>query len=128
MHSLSLYTNGERATLTCVFYQQISGVQLEELVNAVHETRLQGGAVLIHCAQGRSRSATASASYVASVLGTQWLPCAHLKDVIGQTLEVIKEGRRMANPNANFEAQLRQHAKDGLFHRLRAELEEGVDK
>jgi hypothetical protein len=29
----------------------------------------------------------------------------------------------MAEPNNNFKAQLQQHAKDGLFDRLRQELQ-----
>jgi len=73
--------------------------------------------------QGRSRSGTISAAYVATVLGTPFLKAdLQSQDTINDALRVIKEGRRMAQPNSNFEAQLRNHTKDGVFNEIRAQL------
>lgn len=62
-------------------------------------------AVLIHCAQGKSRSAVVSVAYVA-----QRSSCD-----VDAALRIVQEGRRMAQPNNHFMEQLRQYHREGLF-------------
>ena len=68
--------------------------------------------VLVHCAQGKSRSGTVSTAYVAAVGGL----------AVGPALALVQEGRRMAQPNSNFMAQLLAFERGGVFRRLRDEL------
>lgn len=64
-----------------------------------------GRAVLIHCAQGKSRSGAVSVAYVAQQSGCD----------VDSALAIVQEGRRMAQPNHQFMEQLRQYHREGLF-------------
>jgi hypothetical protein len=46
--------------------------------------------VLLIIQQGRSRSATVSVAYIATLLGTRWLICDNVKDAIGDSLDIVK--------------------------------------
>ena len=48
--------------------QVVSADDLSRAVRAVHAARQKGGSVVVHCAQGRSRSGTVSVAYVATLL------------------------------------------------------------
>jgi len=68
-----------------------------QLVRMIGTTLRDGGSVLVHCAQGKSRSATLAAAFIS------WREGAS----IPESLARIKELRKMAEPNAGFVAQLR---------------------
>jgi len=84
----------------------------EKVNDFVHEARLNGGSVLIHCHEGVSRSVTLMAAYMMSVtrLG--------LEDV----MRVIELARSQANPNKGFRAQLADFEQEGL-HKERKRIE-----
>ena len=96
-------------------HEQVIGERtLTEAILFIHRARAAGGSVLVHCAQGKSRSGTVSTAYVATVGGLAVEPA----------LALVQEGRRMAQPNSNFMEQLLAFERDGVFHRLRDELAE----
>ncbi|XP_054723091.1 dual specificity protein phosphatase 22-like [Uloborus diversus] len=64
----------------------------------IHNARLSGGNVLIHCLAGVSRSATITAAYIMSVTSLT------LKDA----LKVVRGARNIANPNYGFHSQLKE--------------------
>ncbi|GFY38542.1 dual specificity protein phosphatase 22-B [Trichonephila inaurata madagascariensis] len=65
----------------------------------IHQARMNGGNVLVHCLAGVSRSATIAAAYIMSVTT---LTC---KDA----LKVVRGARNIANPNYGFHSQLREY-------------------
>ncbi|KAF8768476.1 Dual specificity protein phosphatase 22 like protein [Argiope bruennichi] len=65
----------------------------------IHDARLSGGNVLVHCLAGVSRSATIAAAYIMSVTT---LTC---KDA----LKVVRGARKIANPNYGFHSQLKEY-------------------
>jgi len=76
----------------------------EKVNDFVHEARLNGGSVLIHCHEGVSRSVTLLAAYMMSVSRFGF------EDV----MRVIKATRNQANPNIGFRAQLADFEQEGL--------------
>ena len=87
----------------------------EDLVQAVrfiHHGRLEGS-VLVHCAQGKSRSATAVVAYL---MITQNKPCT-------EALATVQGMRKMAEPNPTFMQMLRQFEHSPLIQSLRTELQ-----
>jgi predicted protein tyrosine phosphatase len=91
--------------------QKIEADALAEACRFVHAARSEGKGVLVHCAQGKSRSATVTTAYVAALLA---LPVA-------AALARVQEGRRMAEPNPSFARQLLALEQTGLFARLHQE-------
>uniref|UniRef100_A0A8R1HYB3 Protein-serine/threonine phosphatase n=1 Tax=Caenorhabditis japonica TaxID=281687 RepID=A0A8R1HYB3_CAEJA len=79
---------------------------LEEAIRLIHESRLHGNGVLVHCFLGVSRSATLVAFYLISIYGMTW------KDAV----DFVRQRRVSANPNFGFLHQLKK-AKD-FRHRL----------
>ena len=151
--------------------QVVSADDLSRAVRAVHAARQKGGSVVVHCAQGRSRSGTVSVAYVATLLamkggddgggggggaGTPTPPAGNASlgsslanddlaaagggggggeqsaqrpsprpprpCLIDRALALVQKGRSQAQPNRSFLAQLKDHARDGLFARLAQEL------
>ena len=91
--------------------------------------RAGGGSVLVHCAQGRSRSGAVSVAFVATQSLLQMeatveslIVRSSLDSVVDQALRTVQRGRSQAQPNQNFMAQLRKHERDGLFAALRDDL------
>ena len=72
--------------------------ELEETVKFIYEHLYDNQqSVLVHCAQGKSRSSTVVAFIMV------------LKDVgFEDALVFVRKGRRMAEPNANFETHLKE--------------------
>ena len=71
-------------------------VVLLELLNEIHDTLNKGQSVLVHCAQGKSRSATIAVAYISKFEGISVI----------EALRVIQAERAMAEPNLNFMQQL----------------------
>merc|ERR1711998_745498 len=70
---------------------------ISNTIDIIHNMRMETGkSVLIHCAQGKSRSTTLTIAYLMFLNGT------NVKD----TLEFVKTKRAMAQPNENFLKQL----------------------
>ncbi|XP_078689473.1 uncharacterized protein LOC144920897 isoform X1 [Branchiostoma floridae x Branchiostoma belcheri] len=67
-------------------------------IKFIHESRLGGGACLIHCLAGVSRSVTVAAAYVMTVTNLGWR----------DTLKAIRQARAVANPNFGFQRQLQE--------------------
>jgi predicted dehydrogenase len=91
--------------------QEISATDLEKSVQFINKHRSSGGNVVVHCAQGKSRSTTCVLSYLMS------------KDIElnpDEALAFVKTKRMMAQPNSNFMKQLYDHHKKGLFAKLYA--------
>ena len=77
-----------------------------ELFEALVEAALAAGSsVLVHCAQGRSRSTAVAAALLCRLTGTR----------VEEVLATIQTRRTMADPNINFRAQLNQLQADGYF-------------
>ncbi|EGT35714.1 hypothetical protein CAEBREN_02169 [Caenorhabditis brenneri] len=73
---------------------------VEEAVTLIHETRIRGESVLVHCFLGVSRSATLIAFYLISAFGMNWR----------EAVDYIRMRRHSANPNFGFLHQLKVYA------------------
>ncbi|XP_072169686.1 dual specificity protein phosphatase 22-like [Diadema setosum] len=65
----------------------------------IHECRLSGGRVLIHCLAGVSRSVTLTVAYMMTVTDYKWEDC----------LRAVKISRSVAHPNFGFQRQLQEY-------------------
>lgn len=79
--------------------QVISIVDILRIARSIDGTLREGGAVLVHCAQGRSRSATIVIAYL------MWSRTINYD----ASFQLVKRARDMAQPNTGFEAQLRAY-------------------
>eukprot|EP00045_Choanoeca_perplexa_P002279 m.23762 g.23762 ORF g.23762 m.23762 type:complete len:215 (-) comp11425_c0_seq2:418-1062(-) len=70
---------------------------LQRAAEAIHTARCQGHNVLVHCAQGKSRSSSVLLYYCMT----------HAKLDYDTALRLIQSFRPMASPNPGFERQLR---------------------
>ena len=90
--------------------QVLSIQDLKRVVHFIRKHRRKGGGVLVHCAQGKSRSTTAVIAYL--------LAEKNIHENVFETLEFIKSKRMMAQPNNNFLKILETHNKNGVFQAL----------
>jgi len=74
-------------------------------IQRIHQTRMEGKGVLVHCAQGKSRSSTLVIVYL----------CSLFKWSVEKATECVKSKRSMAQPNKGFVAQLLQFEKEKAF-------------
>jgi len=65
----------------------------------------ENGVVLIHCAQGKSRSVTLCCAYICSLTLVDWK----------SALNAIRHSRPLADPNPAFKEQLRLYQENGNF-------------
>lgn len=72
----------------------------------IHEARVKGGGVLIHCLAGVSRSVTITVAYIMTITHMGW------RDALG----VVRTGRACANPNHGFQRQLLTFEHEKLKH------------
>lgn len=80
--------------------QDLSG-RFQECTDFIHQSRLSGGTVLVHCLAGMSRSVTITCAYLMSVTSLGW----------PEVLDAVRCARPNASPNFGFCQQLM------LFHR-----------
>ena len=85
--------------------QRLDPAQLAEVHGRVEAALAAGSSVLVHCAQGRSRSTAVAAASLCRLTGTR----------VEEVLATIQTRRTMADPNINFRAQLNQLQADGYF-------------
>jgi len=77
--------------------QEIEWSELLFVLEAIQETIESGHGVLVHCAQGRSRSSTVVLAYL------MWKNGMHYDEA----LEFVQSRRSMSQPNQGFESRLR---------------------
>eukprot|EP00051_Salpingoeca_urceolata_P029778 m.490974 g.490974 ORF g.490974 m.490974 type:complete len:242 (+) comp28977_c0_seq1:128-853(+) len=90
-------------------YQKIDG-RIGEAVKFVHGGLCTNNGVLVHCAQGKSRSSCVVLAYLLASSGG--------KRSVAAALEELQEKRPMAQPNASFMSQLCELAQDGAFSNI----------
>jgi len=81
-------------------------------VDFIHGARLGGGAVLVHCLAGVSRSVTVTVAYVMSVTSLGWV----------EALNAVRGARDCASPNYGFQRQLLNFEHEGGLEKMRAHL------
>lgn len=81
---------------------------LSEAVKFIKEQR-KNGAVLVHCAQGKSRSSTAVVAYLMTIMKIGW----------EDALKFVQERRKMADPNMHFRYILEMFEKSDTLEALR---------
>ena len=86
--------------------------ELAGVLRFVHARLCGGGAVLVHCAQGKSRSSTAVVAYLMVVMDVG----------VAEALAFVKERRKMAEPNVRFMAKLKEFEGSELRRTLHKEF------
>ncbi|XP_066541503.1 dual specificity protein phosphatase 22-A [Hoplias malabaricus] len=105
-HILSVYNQAkpvlEDMTYLCILAADSSNQNLlqhfKECIRFIHECRLNGGACLVHCLAGVSRSTTVVVAYLMTVTNYDWEEC----------LSAVKAVRSYVSPNCGFQQQLQQ--------------------
>ncbi|XP_030621815.1 dual specificity protein phosphatase 22-A [Chanos chanos] len=105
-HILSVYNNAkpvmEDMTYLCIQAADASNQNLsqhfKECIRFIHECRLNGGACLVHCLAGVSRSTTMVVAYLMTVTTYSWEEC----------LSAVKAVRSFVGPNYGFQQQLQE--------------------
>ncbi|XP_070301552.1 dual specificity protein phosphatase 22-A isoform X3 [Salvelinus sp. IW2-2015] len=106
-HILSVYNNAkpvlEDMTYLCIHAADASSQNLsqhfKESIRFIHECRLNGGACLVHCLAGVSRSTTMVVAYLMTVTTYSWEEC----------LSAVKAVRSFVGPNYGFQHQLQEY-------------------
>lgn len=106
-HILSIYNNAkpvlENMTYLCIHAADTSSQNLsqhfKECINFIHECRLSGGACLVHCLAGVSRSTTVVVAYLMTITDHGWEDC----------LTAVKAVRSFVGPNYGFQNQLQEY-------------------
>uniref|UniRef100_A0A8C6SJ29 Dual specificity phosphatase 22a n=1 Tax=Neogobius melanostomus TaxID=47308 RepID=A0A8C6SJ29_9GOBI len=106
-HILSVHNNAkpvyEDMTYLCIHADDASSQNLlqhfKESIGFIHECRLNGGACLVHCLAGVSRSTTLVVAYLMTVTKYDWEEC----------LSAIKAVRSFVGPNYGFQQQLQEY-------------------
>ncbi|XP_036390959.1 dual specificity protein phosphatase 22-A [Megalops cyprinoides] len=105
-HILSVYHNAKPVlqdmTYLCIQAADSSNQNLlqhfKECIGFIHESRLKGGACLVHCLAGVSRSTTLVVAYLMTVTNYSWEEC----------LSAVKAVRYFVSPNFGFQQQLQE--------------------
>ncbi|KAL6076968.1 tyrosine protein phosphatase yvh1 [Balamuthia mandrillaris] len=88
--------------------------QLKESILFIHEARKAGHNVVVHCAQGKSRSTTVVLAYLMTInKEAGYGP--------NEALTFVKQHRPMAEPNPNFMEQLQAFRLSPVIQQLRSQ-------
>ncbi|XP_068437267.1 dual specificity protein phosphatase 22-A [Clinocottus analis] len=106
-HILSVYDNAkpvlENMKYLCINAADDPSQNLlqhfKECISFIHECRLNGGACLVHCLAGVSRSTTLVVAYLMTVTQCNQYEC----------LSAVKAVRSFAGPNLGFRQQLQEY-------------------
>ena len=90
----------------------IPDVDLAQVLRFIHERLSTGGSVLVHCAQGKSRSSTVVIAYIMVVMGT----------TATEAFGFVKERRKMAEPNPRFMEKLKEFETSELRKTLKKDF------
>lgn len=85
-----------------LLYKHKKWDQLQEAIDFIVDALTNGGNVVVHCAQGKSRSATVVIACVMVLLEMNF----------EDALKFVQEKRSVAQPNPNFVKQLKEFEKD----------------
>lgn len=86
--------------------QKLADEILEVGLKCIHEgLHVHKRSVLVNCAQGKSRSASIVVAYIMCIKDTDY----------ENALQIVKEKRKMAQPNIGFEKQLKQWRSSDAF-------------
>jgi hypothetical protein len=102
---------------------QDGGSTFGDAIRCIHRTLNSCSSVLVHCAQGKSRSTTLCVGYLISLFHstrqldhqTEARTETYEVDLVDHVLSEIRRCRQMAQPNDNFMAQLRNLEAQGFF-------------
>ncbi|XP_056132987.1 dual specificity protein phosphatase 22-B-like [Lampris incognitus] len=105
-HILSIHDTAapilEEKTYLCISASDHSKQKLSQYfrdsIVFIHETRLKGEGVLVHCVAGVSRSVTLVVAYIMTVTGRGWM----------ESLAAVRAARPCAGPNLGFLRQLEE--------------------
>ena len=86
--------------------QILDKAEVEEIMIAMYHSKSN---VLVHCAQGKSRSAVICICFLAVLK-----PTVSIKDIVKE----VQSRRSMAEPNHGFLQQLIQWQRDGFFEQV----------
>lgn len=99
--------------------QILSEAELKAGVQFIHSFLSTGVNVLVHCAQGKSRSTSLVMAYLLALKQSSPIRNAvSAERTVEATLEFIQTKRKMAEPNSNFLSQLTAYYKQGFFASL----------
>jgi len=98
--------------ITTKLYREKPWDQLEQSIHFIHQYRVAGKNVVVHCAQGKSRSATVVIAYLMVVKNLTYL----------DALKIVQQKRPIALPNQGFEGQLKEFEKSTVVVELRSRL------
>ncbi|XP_064641004.1 dual specificity protein phosphatase 22-like isoform X2 [Lineus longissimus] len=111
-HILSIHDNAKKMhtgkKYLCITVSDSPSTDLtpyfSECNDFIHDARINGGNVLVHCLAGVSRSVTVSVAYMMTVTDLGWR----------ETLNAVKGARKCASPNFGFQRQLQAFEFRGL--------------
>jgi len=79
----------------------------------IHEARVNGGNVLVHCLAGVSRSTSICIAYIMTVSDLTWI----------EAMNAVKASRKQCNPNYGFQRQLQNYENTSLVQEREALVE-----
>jgi len=92
---------------------QLIDKDLQTAIEFIDVARSQGGDVLVHCAQGKSRSSTVVVAY---------LMAKSMYPDVETALKYTQEKRKMAEPNPGFMTKLKSWQESSTFQSLKVSL------
>ncbi|KAG1666507.1 Dual specificity protein phosphatase 22 [Nymphon striatum] len=103
-HIISIHDNPKQLNkdkeYLCIIAADTPNQNLQQYVTVcndfIHNARINGGNVLIHCLAGVSRSVTITVAYIMSTTGLSYR----------DSLNTVRGARQVANPNYGFQKQL----------------------
>jgi predicted protein tyrosine phosphatase len=103
---------------------RITTERMVESLLYIHRALAGGSSVVVHCAQGKSRSSTVVVAYVAAFVAPSAKAAG--ETALDFALRAVQSRRKMAAPNPGFMVQLREWETEGLWTQVRATSCEGA--
>jgi predicted protein tyrosine phosphatase len=103
---------------------RITTERMVESLLYIHRALAGGSSVVVHCAQGKSRSSTVVVAYVAAFVAPSVKAAG--ETALDFALRAVQSRRKMAAPNPGFMEQLASWETEGLWTQVRATSCEGA--